>query len=91
MGLSDEEKEAHRYFLFPYITRWTAGSVKIAHVGMPSELYLKEVAIPSVASHLGPEDNIIISGFFEFKNYEDFENFSGGYTMDDEINKLING
>jgi hypothetical protein len=78
-----------RYFLFSYVTRYSTGNVKLRHKTMPSELYLIEEAIPKVAVHLPPDARIIITGFNEFQNEEDFDNFCGGHNMENEITNLF--
>lgn len=91
-----------RYFLFHYITKTTMGTmshgnVKVADYTFPSELWLKEVAIPEMLQkQMSPahfdilmQGTFVIVGFFEFRDEADFLSFIGGHDMNDQIGELF--
>lgn len=84
-----QTEKTTRYFLFSYATRNNVGNVKCISDTFPSELWLKTQAIPKVARYLDPFDNIVITGFFEFPGEDDFNDFIGGHSMEEEIQKLF--
>lgn len=82
--------------MISYATSSSTGSVKIVQDKFPSELWLKEVAIPEIWGKQYQsiltrpnQKSIVITGFYEFKDAQDFYDFIDGYDMDEKINDLL--
>lgn len=62
------------------------GHLAFSHMGFPSLLYLTEVLVQGQSKL--PLTDVVLSFFFEFQSEEDFDEFTIGRNMNDQLDNF---